>query len=285
MTRKTRAFVLTISILQASLAHAMVNAEGQLFPGGLADAEGKRIVTLSPTGGIQAIDPETGTAFWTSEDASVPIGIVGAQVIGLLSRPNEGGLGVVQLDSSSGKAISPASALPVPDWTPVQLRLSSSQDGNFEISSSISMDKKLTVKWAGETHYGGGPAPNPCMIARSHHNGNGTYEVDLTTGKLTVVSSYESPPATCDPFSPKPPHGPPPSTLFMPPPPVGVPHPPQKERTIATAKLGGLKLEEVLVPGAYPFESTLVLRASDDVSRARRWEITLSQVFFEPPRP
>jgi outer membrane protein assembly factor BamB len=182
-----------LALLAASAAAAPeAKDDGRIhaLPGGVTDAARARGFVANATGGVDALDLETGKVLWTSKDASKPLAVVGDH---LLARDAAGGnvIRIVYIDLADGKKVKESDPIVFPAWvTAVE-----GNGGGRSFHSSARLDKgDLLIPWQANTSYWGGRAPTPEMLKAATHNGSGAARIDVESGKVEMLDKDPGPP-------------------------------------------------------------------------------------------
>src|SRR5262249_9479270 len=150
-------------LLLPGLAAAEEKSQAPVFlPGGVADPEGKIGYVTNPTGGIDAIDLESGKLLWATDDASRPLVAfdhkLAAQAT-VKDRPNS--VRVLVLDSSDkGKRLLLSDPVVFPDWVVI----GQAYGRSFESRGRVERGAVL-LKWEAHAFYAGGAPPPPEVVA------------------------------------------------------------------------------------------------------------------------
>lgn len=159
------------------------------IPGGLAEPTGKIAYLASANEGIEAVDLESGQPIWESKDAQRPLALAGDQLIAQAPRGQAkiNTINVVIIDAPSGKVVSHANPIVLPDWVAV--------DGGIGLSFSSTAGiegNELVLSWHAERQFAkgvtfaGGQPPTQEAIAAARKIESGQARVDLGTGVATV---------------------------------------------------------------------------------------------------
>jgi hypothetical protein len=160
------------------------------IPGGLADPAGKVAYLASASDGIEAVDLESGQAIWESKDAQRPLALAGDQIIGQAPRGQAkiNTINIIVLDAPSGKVISRAQPIVLPEWIAV--------DGGIGLSfsSTAAMDgNDLVISWHAERQFAkgvtfaGSVPPTQEAMAAARKIESGEARVDLGSGATSVT--------------------------------------------------------------------------------------------------
>ena len=160
------------------------------IPGGLADPAGKVAYLASASDGIEAVDLESGQAIWESKDAQRPLALAGDQIIAQAPRGQAkiNTINVIVLDAPSGKVISRAQPIVLPEWVAV--------DGGIGLSfsSTAAMDgNDLVISWHAERQFAkgvtfaGSVPPTQEAMAAARKIESGEARVDLGSGATSVT--------------------------------------------------------------------------------------------------
>jgi hypothetical protein len=160
------------------------------IPGGLADPAGKIAYLASASDGIEAVDLESGQAIWESKDAQRPLALAGDQIIAQAPRGQSkiNTINVIVLDAPSGKVISRAQPITLPDWVAV--------DGGIGLSfsSTAAMEgNDLVISWHAERQFAkgvtfaGSVPPTQEAMAAARKIESGEARVDLGSGATAVT--------------------------------------------------------------------------------------------------
>jgi hypothetical protein len=160
------------------------------IPGGLADSAGKVAYLASASDGVEAVDLESGQAIWESKEAQRPLALAGDQLIAQAPRGQSkiNTINVVILDAPSGKLVSHANPIVLPDWVAV--------DGGIGLSFSSTAGiegNELVLAWHAERQfakgvtYAGSTPPTQEAIAAARKIESGQARVDLNTGMASVT--------------------------------------------------------------------------------------------------
>jgi hypothetical protein len=159
------------------------------IPGGLAEPTGKIAYLASANEGIEAVDLESGQPIWESKEAQRPLALAGDQLIAQAPRGQAkiNTINVVIIDAPSGKVVSHANPIVLPDWVAV--------DGGIGLSFSSTAGiegNELVLSWHAERQFAkgvtfaGGQPPTQEAIAAARKIESGQARVDLGTGVATV---------------------------------------------------------------------------------------------------
>ncbi len=160
------------------------------IPGGLAESTGKIAYLASANDGIEAVDLESGQAIWESKEAQRPLALAGDQLIAQAPRGQAkiNTINIVIIDAPSGKVVSHANPIVLPDWIAV--------DGGIGLSFSSTAGiegNELVLSWHAERQFAkgvtlaGGQPPTQEAIAAARKIESGQARVDLGTGAATVA--------------------------------------------------------------------------------------------------
>lgn len=160
------------------------------IPGGLADSAGKVAYVASANDGIEAVDLESGQAIWESKEAQHTFALAGDQLIAQAPRGQSkiNMINIVVLDAPSGKLITHAQPIVLPDWIAV--------DGGIGLSfaSTAAIDgNELVLSWHAERQFArgvtfaNGVPPTQEAIAAARKVESGQARVDLASGAASVT--------------------------------------------------------------------------------------------------
>lgn len=160
------------------------------LPIGVADAAGKIGYIPAASGGVEAIDLDTGKVLWANKDAGKPVAVGGKQLAtqtGVADKANS--LRIVVLDiTDKGKQLSMSDTVMFPDWVSVAPTYGRtfSAEGNIE-------DGTLLLKWKANAFYAGGAPPPPEVVEAAKKEATGVARVDLANGKVTMLPADKAP--------------------------------------------------------------------------------------------
>jgi hypothetical protein len=161
-----------------------------VIPGGLADLPGKVAYVASANDGVEAVDLESGQTIWESKDAIKPLALAGDQLVaqGPRGQSKINTINLVILDAPSGKVVSNAQPVVLPDWIAV--------DGGIGLSfgSVAAMEgNDMVLYWHAERSFAkgvtfaNGTPPTQEAMAAARKIESGQARVDLASGTTTVT--------------------------------------------------------------------------------------------------
>ena len=150
------------------------------FPEGVASPDGDVAFVELRSGGISAIDLRSGRDLWTIDLAARPVLVIGDRLIAEdRTQSQDNALQFAMLDITRQGAIDRRiDPIVLPGWVSV-----SDPDRQFEYDAWTT-DGRLVIDWRAESHYSGGAAPPPSVIAEAERAGRGRVRVDLETGSV-----------------------------------------------------------------------------------------------------
>ena len=162
----------------------MSNSEPQrpiAFPGGVADPAGRVAYVAHATGGIDALNLETGEVRWSTDAASRPLlGLDDRLVCQAFVKGRKNALQIVVLDAARGGVLLRSEAATLPDWVDVTTR------GEAFACSVRAEGDTLLYRWEGHARYRGGAPPPPEVLARATKDAAGAARISLSTGRVEV---------------------------------------------------------------------------------------------------
>jgi hypothetical protein len=161
-----------------------------VIPGGLADLPGKVAYVASANDGVEAVDLESGQTIWESKEAIKPLALAGDQLVAQAPRGQSkiNTINLVILDAPSGKVVSNAQPVVLPDWIAV--------DGGIGLSfSSVAAmeGNEMVLYWHAERSfakgvtYANGTPPTQEAIAAARKIESGEARLDLGSGNTSVT--------------------------------------------------------------------------------------------------
>lgn len=151
------------------------------FPGGLADPAGRVGYVANATGGIDALDLDSGEARWSTEAASRPLLALDDRLVcQAFVKGRKNALQVVVLDAATGGVLLRSEAAILPDWVDV-----TATGESFRWSVRLEGDT-LVYRWEAQARYRGGAPPPPEVLARATKDAAGVARISLSTGRIQV---------------------------------------------------------------------------------------------------
>jgi hypothetical protein len=181
-------FVLMVGILAATSAptqEKFVTVPRTLPGGGISHPAGNVGYFPNTTGGIDAVDLETGKLLWASKDADQPLFATKDRLYAQVGKTNS--VRVVGLDTmNDGKRVLESEAIKFPDWVSVKKGL------GREFRSGAGMDEKgLWLSWDAQAFYAGGARPSPEIEKAARKSASGVARIDAKTGKIESLSDAQ----------------------------------------------------------------------------------------------
>jgi outer membrane protein assembly factor BamB len=186
-------FVLLVVAVVGQAAPAPETKEvdkSQPIPGGVASADGNRGFVRNETGGVTALDLETGKSLWTFKPDSRVLALRGGRVL-VQTRDKENVLRILGLDADKGEKVWESDPITLPDW----VRAIPGRWGGYSFTSSSRLDQNdLLLSWQAATWYWGGARPSPEREKAARHNADGVARIDLESGKVEMLETAKAPP-------------------------------------------------------------------------------------------
>ena len=150
------------------------------FPEGVASADSDVAFIERRSGGISAIDLRSGVDLWTTDVAGRPVlAIDDRLIVEDRTESHDNVLQFVVLDlTRRGATDRQLDPIVLPDWVSV-----ADPDQRFDYEAWAE-NRSLVIDWSAESHYAGGAAPPPSVIAEAQRSGGGRVRVDLETGRI-----------------------------------------------------------------------------------------------------
>lgn len=177
------------------MAGALVAAEpaagegAVLIPLGVADRGGNTGFVQGEKGGIVGVELKTGKTIWQTKAARHPLIVAGNLV---LAEARQGhSVKVLGFDGGTGRKLLESEPIKLPEWA--KAGDASIWGHSFEAAAWV-VNGELIYRWEARTHYAGGAAPSPEILAAAAKHAVGLSKVHLQTGKVTELAA-EKPPA------------------------------------------------------------------------------------------
>jgi hypothetical protein len=163
-----------------------------MLPGGVADPAGRYGYVTNTTGGIDALDLETGKVLWASADASKPLVVIGDRIVAQAEvKGKYNSVRIIVLDAKSGKRLLQTDAVEFPEWVSVV------QTWGRSFTSEARIDRgDVLLRWEAHASYAGGAAPRPEIVAASKKDASGVARISLETGHVEMLAADKVPPVT-----------------------------------------------------------------------------------------
>jgi hypothetical protein len=159
------------------------------LPGGVADAAGRYGYVTNTTGGIDALDLETGKAVWASAEASKPLVVFGDRVVAQAEvKGKANSVRIIVLDARTGKRLLQSEPVAFPEWVSVV------QTWGRSFASEARIDKgDVLLRWEAHASYAGGAAPTPQILAASKKDASGVGRISLESGRVEMLAPDKVP--------------------------------------------------------------------------------------------
>jgi hypothetical protein len=191
MNRKYRLALALLALLAAPAAADEAKPAVQFIPGGVADAAGKKGFVANASGGVDALDLETGKPLWTYKDGGKPLAVVGNRVLVQAKDKDKGNvLRVVFIDVAEGTKVKESDPIELPSWAVIE----EGRGAGHSFASSARLDGDLLVSWQATQFYWGGAAPSPEVLKATNKNAGGVARVNVESGKVEMLDADKTPP-------------------------------------------------------------------------------------------
>jgi hypothetical protein len=142
------------------------------------------------TGGVTALDLETGKSLWTYKADSRVLALKGSRVL-VQTRDKDNVLRIIGFDTDKGEKVWESDPITLPDW----VRAIPGRWGGYSYNSTSRLDKNdLLLHWQAATWYWGGARPTPEIEKAARRNADGVARVDLESGKVEMLETTKAPP-------------------------------------------------------------------------------------------
>jgi hypothetical protein len=160
----------------------MAAADPVLFPGGVADPDG-RAGYVEDGAGIIALRLRDGEPRWRTERATRPLISDGERLAAaVLPPPVPNVLEVVVLDAARGEPVVVCEPAALPEW----VRVAPLDRAAFAMSPSLE-GSRLRLEWEAHARYGGGAPPPPHVRREAERDAEGVLEIDLESGAVSPL--------------------------------------------------------------------------------------------------
>jgi hypothetical protein len=162
----------------------------QNLPGaGVGDPNLKKGVFPNATGGLDAIDLESGKLLWSAKEASHPLLVTANRVYAWAPIAGKGNqVRVAIFDLADGKRLLESQPVVFPDWVSVGVTYGRS------FGAAVRQDDgDVYFIWEARAWYAGGARPTPEIEEAARKNASGVFRIDLDTGKSAVVPADKAP--------------------------------------------------------------------------------------------
>jgi hypothetical protein len=182
---------LPLALLTATAAAEEARPAVQFIPSGVADADGKKGFVANASGGVDALDLESGKPLWTYKDGGKPLAVVGNRVLVQARDKDKGNvLRVVFLDVAEGTKVKESDPIELPSWAVIE----EGRGAGHSFHSSARLDGDLLVSWQATQFYWGGVPPSPEVLKATNKNAAGVARVNVESGKVEMLDADKAPP-------------------------------------------------------------------------------------------
>src|SRR5262245_43336887 len=158
------------------------------LPGGVAAPDGKIGYVANATGGIDAINLETGKLLWDTKEASRPLAVFRKKLAAWSAVPGKTNVLRISVFNEKGKRKLDSDAVAFPDWVSVGLTHGRSFAAHADIDKG-----NLLLRWEAHAFYAGGAAPPPEVVRAAKKDASGMARINLASGKVEMLKA--TPPA------------------------------------------------------------------------------------------
>jgi hypothetical protein len=163
----------------------------QFIPSGVTDTAGKKGFVANASGGVDALDLESGKCLWTYKDGGKPLAVVGDRLLVQAKDKDKGNvLRVVFIDIADGTKAKESDPIDLPAWAVIE----EGRGAGHSFHSSARLDGDLLIAWQAGTFYWGGAAPTPEILKAATKNASGVARVNVESGKVEMLDADKAPP-------------------------------------------------------------------------------------------
>ncbi len=157
---------------------------GAQLPGGVADAAGRTGYFASVSGGIDAVELETGRLLWNDRNALDPLLFSRNRLFAtalLPGKPNA--LQIIAIDGTGdGRQVLGATPIVFPEWVSVR----PVPGHSFHATAHI-LDDTLQLRWVARSRYMGGAPPPPEVLSEFERDAAGVARIDLNSDRIEML--------------------------------------------------------------------------------------------------
>jgi hypothetical protein len=154
------------------------------LPGGTADQAAKTGYVTNPTGGIDAINLETGELLWATKESGRPLVASDNRLAARTNVQGKANSVRILVFDKTGKRLLQSDSVIFPDWVSVELTHGRSFDAHAEIAKS-----NLLLHWQAHAFYAGGAPPPPEVVKAAKKDATGTARINLQSGKVEMLKA------------------------------------------------------------------------------------------------
>ena len=172
-----------------SSSRAQVRTSFELGPGVIIEGHGRVTFVMRPSGGIEAVDAQSGESMWSTNAAAKPLALLGSRLVAQAEATRPGVLPIVVLDTRD--ADTPALPTEVPLPAEVFAYIDQPLGGSFAAHARAD-GGEVVVSWnyLEQEVSGMAPAPGTSPVRRRFEGGA---RVNVATGEIQVLESAPTP--------------------------------------------------------------------------------------------